>query len=167
VSEQVLNIEESEEMKDKEPEKKGDSRACGEGDERGIDGDNPGPSQETMVPNLDIRQIEMELLEEAFNKRRKLPIAQAPEIRQTPIDELRRKHRLFAMCFPTLFPYGTADWHQGRIRNVSLADWGEHFLKFHDGRFGAHPRFRFLVFNMLMRKQSSRGFGFWVKKRIS
>ena len=85
--------------------------------------------------------------------------------RQTPIDELGRKHRLFAMCFPTLFPYGTADWHQGRMRNVSLADWGEHFLKFHDGRFGAHPRFRFLVFNMLMRNKAREASGFWVKKR--
>ncbi|OAQ58434.1 ATP-dependent DNA helicase PIF1 [Pochonia chlamydosporia 170] len=103
--------------------------------------------------------------QEAFNRRGKLPIAQAPEIRQTPIDELGRKHRLFAMCFPTLFPYGTADWHQGRIRNVSLADWAEHFLKFHDGRFGARPRFRFLVFNMLMRKKAQEASGFWVKKR--
>ena len=165
VSDRVLNIEESEEMKDGEPGQKGDGRTCGEEDERGIDGDDPRPSQETMVPNLDIRQTETELLEEAFNKRRKLPTAQAPEIRQTPIDELGRKHRLFAMCFPTLFPYGTADWHQGRIRNVSLADWGEHFLKFHDGRFGSHPRFRFLVFNMLMRNKAREASGFWVKKR--
>jgi hypothetical protein len=91
VSDQVLNIEESEEMKDKEPRQKGDGRACGEEDELGIDGDHRGTSQETMVPNLDIRQTETELLEEAFNKRRKLPTAEAPEIRQTPIDELGRK----------------------------------------------------------------------------
>jgi hypothetical protein len=168
VSDQVLNIEESEDMKGGEPGQRGDSRAFREEDERGIDrmdGDNPRPSQETMVPNLDIRQTETELLEEALNKRRKLPTAQAPEIRQTPIDELGRRHRLFAMCFPTLFPYGNADWHQGRMRNVSLADWGEHFLKFHDGRFGAHPRFRFLVFNMLMRGKAREASGFWVKKR--
>ncbi|KID81516.1 ATP-dependent DNA helicase PIF1 [Metarhizium guizhouense ARSEF 977] len=158
VSDQVLNIKESEETEDKEPGRQGDSRACGEEDERG--GDIPGPSQETVVPNLDIRQTEAELLEEAFNKRRKLGIAQAPEIRQTPIDELGRRHRLFAMCFPTLFPYSIADWHQDRMRNVSLADSAEHFLKFQDGRFGAHPRFRFLVFNMLMRKKAQE-----VKKR--
>jgi hypothetical protein len=41
----VLNIEEAEGMKDKEPEKKGESRACGEEDERGIDEDHRGPSQ--------------------------------------------------------------------------------------------------------------------------
>jgi hypothetical protein len=44
VSDQVLNIEESEEMKDKEPGQKGDGRACGEEDERVIDGDIPRPS---------------------------------------------------------------------------------------------------------------------------
>lgn len=165
VSDQVLNIEESEERLDKDLGKGGDSRDCREEDGQDMDGDNPGRSQETMVPNLDIRQTETELLEEAFDRRRKLPTAQAPRIRQTPIDELGRKHRLFAMCFPTLFPYGTADWHQGRIRNISLADWGEHFLKFHDGRFGAHPRFRFLVFNILMRNKAREASGFWVRKR--
>jgi hypothetical protein len=96
VSDQVLNIEESEEMEDKEPGQKGDGRACGEEYERGIDGDIPRLSQETMVPNLDIRQTETELLEEAF-KRRKLPTAQAPEIRRTPIDEAGRKYRLFGI----------------------------------------------------------------------
>jgi hypothetical protein len=161
VSDQVLNIEESEEMKDKDA---GQKVGGGEEDERGIDRDIPRLSQETIVPNLDIRQNKTELLADAFNKR-KVPSVQAPEIRQTPIDELGRKHRLFAMCFPTLFPYGTADWHQGRMRNVFLADWGEHFLKFHDGRFGAHPRFRFLVFNMLMRNKAREASGFWLKKR--
>jgi hypothetical protein len=55
VSDQVLNIEESKEIKDKDLGQKGDGRACGEEDERGINGDIPRPSQETMVPNLDIR----------------------------------------------------------------------------------------------------------------
>jgi hypothetical protein len=45
-------------MKGGELGQRGDSRACGEEDEWGIngmDGDNPRPSQETIVPNLDIR----------------------------------------------------------------------------------------------------------------
>jgi hypothetical protein len=42
---QVLNIEESEEMKDKELRMNGDSRACREEDERGIDGDIPSWSE--------------------------------------------------------------------------------------------------------------------------
>jgi hypothetical protein len=109
VSDQVLNIKESEQMKDKELGQKGDSRACREEDKQGIDGDIPRPSQETIVPNLNIHQTKTELLEEAFNKRRKLPTTQAHEIRQTPIDELGRKHCLLAMCFPTLFLYSTAD----------------------------------------------------------
>jgi hypothetical protein len=40
----VLNIEESEEIRDKESGNKGDSRARGEEDERGIDEDDPRPS---------------------------------------------------------------------------------------------------------------------------
>lgn len=78
-----------------------------------------------MVPNLDIHQTETELLEGAFNKGGRLPTAQAPEIRQTPIDELGREHRVFAMCFPTSILYSSADWYRGRIRSLSLADGGD------------------------------------------
>jgi hypothetical protein len=67
VSDQVLNIEECEEIGDKEPGNKGDGRACEEEDDRGIDGDDPRPSQETTIPNLDIRQTETELFKSALH----------------------------------------------------------------------------------------------------
>ncbi|KAN0068982.1 hypothetical protein V8E54_013151 [Elaphomyces granulatus] len=77
-----------------------------------------------------------------------------PEIRSTPIDEISRQVRIYAMAFPSIFPRGIADWNEGRQRSVTLAEWGEHLLRYHDGRFGRHPRFRYLLFNQIMRSRA-------------
>lgn len=47
--------------------------------------------------------------------------------------------------FPSLFPSGDADFYAPRRRSVKLADWTEHMLRYHDGRFGRNPRFCFLL----------------------
>src|SRR5271170_5837397 len=57
------------------------------------------------------------------------------------------------MAFPTLYPTGLADFNAPRLRNVALNDYAQHLICFLDGRFGRHPRWRFLVFNMLMRRK--------------
>jgi hypothetical protein len=131
--------------------RRGDSRAVAEDIERGVDGEESRPSIVSMVPNLEVKDTEVELLQNTLGqgrtRRLNLPVAEAPEIRPTPIDEIGRKHQLFAMCFLTLFRYGTADWHEGRMRGMTLADWAEHMLRFYDGRFSTHSRFPFLVYH--------------------
>ena len=57
------------------------------------------------------------------------------------------------MAFPTLYPTGQADFNASRLRKVDLNDYARHLMCFSDGRFGRHPRWRFLVFNMLMRRK--------------
>lgn len=47
---------------------------------------------------------------------------------------------------------------------MTLPDWAEHMMKFHDGRFGTHPRFRFLVFNTIMRHCARELRGFFVSR---
>jgi hypothetical protein len=37
-------------------------------------------------------------------------------------------------------------------------------LRFHDGRFGRHPRFRFLLFNLLLREKAHGSARYFVKK---
>ena len=37
------------------------------------------------------------------------------------------------------------------MRKVSYAQYAQHMMKYHDGRFARHPRFRYVVFNTLMR----------------
>ncbi|KAJ5111720.1 hypothetical protein NUU61_001350 [Penicillium alfredii] len=41
----------------------------------------------------------------------------------------------------------------------------QHLLKYKDGRFGCHPRFRYVAFNTLMRPHASARSGFYVKQR--
>jgi hypothetical protein len=89
-----------------------------------------------MVPDLNVTEMEAELIRNAISRLMQAP---APSIRLTPIDQIGKSERLFAMASPTLFPTGVADWHQGRIRSLDLQDWGQHMLKFYDGRFATHP----------------------------
>ena len=36
-------------------------------------------------------------------------------------------------------------------------------MKYHDGRFASHPRWRYVVFNTLMQQQTSKRAGFYVR----
>jgi hypothetical protein len=68
------------------------------------------------------------------------------------------------MVFPTLYPTGRADFNSPRLRSVTLGDYARHLLCYHDGRFGRHPRWRFLVFNILMRRKAASAARFYVSK---
>ena len=56
--------------------------------------------------------------------------------------------------FPTLFPYGKADFDMPRSHMVTLAAYAKHMLKYQDGRFGRHPLFRYYMFNRIIREQA-------------
>ncbi|KAN0072017.1 hypothetical protein V8E54_009746 [Elaphomyces granulatus] len=79
---------------------------------------------------------------------------------QTPIDESSGQ-ALYTMALPILFPLGKADFSIPRLRTVSLSDWAQHLMRYKDGRFESHPRFRYMMFNQIMRQRvgsSSRWF---------
>jgi ATP-dependent DNA helicase PIF1 len=59
------------------------------------------------------------------------------------------------MAFPTLFSWGTADFKSRRTHTARLKQWDQYLLKWHDGRFARHPRFRYMLFDMLNRQRSS------------
>jgi hypothetical protein len=106
----------------------------------------------SVVPDLLVDRSERELL-----KRQHLEM---PSFRQTPIDE-NSGQALYTMALPTLFPLGRADFSIPRLRTVSLSDWAQHLMRYKDGRFESHPRFRYMVFNQIMRQRvgsSSRWF---------
>ena len=68
------------------------------------------------------------------------------------------------MAFPTLYPRGRADFNAPRLRNVDLEDYARHLMCFTDQRFARHPRWRFFVFNLLMRQKARKSAGFYVSK---
>jgi ATP-dependent DNA helicase PIF1 len=45
-----------------------------------------------------------------------------------------------------------------------LNDYAQHLMCFHDGRFGRHPRWRFFVFNILIRRKANNSARFYVSK---
>ena len=79
---------------------------------------------------------------------------QLPSIQLTPLNEFNRSQPLFSWAFPTLFPYGQGDFVHERLRSVSIHDYIEHAMRWHDGRFAKHPLFRFVAFNFMMRGQA-------------
>ena len=125
----------------------------------------PPPNSQSMVPNLNITITEVDLILNEISGRNPIPPGlPAPSIRSTPIDEAAGKDRIFAMAFPTLYPTGLADFNAPRLRNVALNDYAQHLMCFHDGRFGRHPRWRFFVFNLLMRRRANGSARFYVSK---
>jgi hypothetical protein len=125
----------------------------------------PPPNSQSMVPNLNITTTEVDLILNEISGRNPLPPGlPAPSIHQTPIDEASGKDRIFAMAFPTLYPTGRADFNASRLRKVDLNDYARHLMCFQDGRFGRHPRWRFFVFNLLMRQRANSSARFYVSK---
>ncbi|XP_057860503.1 uncharacterized protein LOC131069166 [Cryptomeria japonica] len=63
-----------------------------------------------------------------------------PEIGLTPINEYNTEG-LLDMAFPTLFPNGIGLQMQPRTREIKMHEYVLHLMRFHDQRFGQHPRF--------------------------
>ena len=84
-----------------------------------------------------------------------------PSIRRTPLNEFNRSQALFSLAFPTLYPYGQADFVEPRLRSITYQDYLEHAMHTQDGRFARHPTWRFVAFNTLMRRQARSHSGFF------
>lgn len=116
-------------------------------------------------PNLNITRTEIDMIvQEITGRKPSPPSLPALSIRMTPIDEASGKDHIFAMAFPTLYPTGEGDFNTPRLRKVDLKDYARHLMCYHDPRFGQHPRWRFFVFNILMRRKADSSARFYVSK---
>jgi hypothetical protein len=118
-----------------------------------------------MVPNLQNNSTEVDIIINEITGR--VPVSSGlyfPSIRKTPIDEAAGGERIFAMAFSTLYPTGKADFNACRLRKVDLTDYARHLLCFWDGRFGRYPRWKFLVFNILIQNYAKGSACFYVSK---
>ena len=114
------------------------------------------------IPNLLVAESELERMQRDAGIHKVSHITQ--DHRSTPLREFNRSQPLLSLAFPTLFPYGVAEFVTPRIRQVKYADYVEHLIKYHDGRFAHHPRFRYVVFNTLMRLQVNKKSTYFVNK---
>ena len=90
-------------------------------DEEVIDDDEviQAPPDYSVIPHLAEDTPEMAAIRAAIEKTRTIT---APSIKTQPLDEIGRTQRLFAMAFPTLFPYGLADFNNPCRRSISLQE---------------------------------------------
>jgi ATP-dependent DNA helicase PIF1 len=95
---------------------------------------------------------------------RRLPSMSMPTARLTPISEFNKAHPLLSWAFPSLFPRGHAEYVTSRLRDVDYKTYVKHLLLHKSGRFAQHPRFRYVVFNTLMRTQVNTRSSFFVRK---
>ena len=57
-----------------------------------------------MILNLNITATKIDLILQEFSRLKSIPLGLlVPNIRSTPIDEVARNKRIFAIAFPTLY----------------------------------------------------------------
>jgi hypothetical protein len=128
------------------------------------EGENPEPQDphftRGFVPNVTAAQTEMEQLRAAAFHGDQPIILSMPHVHGTPINE--HGGRSIAIdAFPSLFPTGKADFAATRGIPVTMTEWAAHLMRYKDGIFARHPRFRYWALNTIMRhdaKKASRWF---------
>jgi hypothetical protein len=68
------------------------------------------------------------------------------------------------MAFPSLFPTGHAVHGQPQQKNIRIDQYALHLMRYHDNRFGSHPRFRYFLYNLIMRHHSQSSASMFVKQ---
>uniref|UniRef100_A0A1X7VMZ5 Uncharacterized protein n=1 Tax=Amphimedon queenslandica TaxID=400682 RepID=A0A1X7VMZ5_AMPQE len=106
----------------------------------------------SFVPNAAPPATERETIEQAVQSLGQPQSSHLmwPSIGGTPINEFQTEG-YFSMAFPTLFPTGAADFNGIRMNSVTVGNYFTHLMKYDDGRFAKHPRFRFFALNTEMR----------------
>ncbi|KAJ7040144.1 hypothetical protein C8F04DRAFT_948875, partial [Mycena alexandri] len=105
-----------------------------------------------FVPNVTTAQTELEQLHAAAFHNDSPPILTMPAVHGTPINEYSGQ-AIAINAFPSLFPTGMADFGAHREIKVTMKEWAAHLMRFKDGRFARHPRFRYWALNTVLRHQ--------------
>ncbi len=113
------------------------------------DNNNPPMYSCGFVPNVNLGITELQQLQVAAGTGDQPIILTMPHVRGTPINEY--SGRAIAIdAFPSLFPTGQADFTATRDKEVTMTEWAAHLLRFKDGRFARHPRFRYWALNTIL-----------------
>ena len=73
-----------------------------------------------------------------------------PSVGEVPVNEFTTEGYI-SCAFPTLFPTGAGDFLAPRQRVVTVGHYFTHLMKYGEGRFAKHPRFRYFALNTEMR----------------
>ena len=73
-----------------------------------------------------------------------------PNIDGVPVNEFQMLEYI-TCAFLTLYPTGAADLCSDYVRNVKLAEYFLHLLKYKNGQFAYHTHLRYFALNSQMR----------------
>ena len=89
-----------------------------------------------------------------------------PNIDNNPVNEFQTPGYI-ACAFPTLYPTGDGDLRSMHVRDIKPAEYFSHLLKYKDGRFARHPRWRYFTLNSQMRWRALQEGKVYVKQNLN
>ena len=112
-----------------------------------------------FVPSLHSNETELSEIQNGLQLTE--AVLTMPTIDSIPINEHDQNHCYMIDAFPCLYPTGEADFHADRSHTISAQEYFKHLIRYRDGRFARHPRFRYFAWNSILRwdgKKRSRIF---------
>lgn len=70
-------------------------------------------------------------------------------------------------AFPTLFPTDKAEYHAARPHKVTASFYFQHLMRYKDGRFAKHSRFRYFAWNSLLRWNAKKRTRVFAKQNLN
>jgi hypothetical protein len=102
-------------------------------------------------------------LNQAVKESRKVGATMSfPFVSQKPVDEFDACERVFCKAFPWLFPGGRGDFNSYREEKITVDDWVQNLVYYHDGRFAKDKQWAFFALNYASRKKNQNSGGYFV-----
>ena len=121
---------------------------------------------ESFVPIAAQKLTEIEVVKKSIQERQKsADQTTVPWLHRadTPVNEFNTEGYM-SCAFPTLFPTGAGDFLAPRERVVTVGNYFKHLVRYDDGRFARHPRFRYFALNTEMRWRALQAGRVYIKQ---
>ncbi|XP_059064107.1 uncharacterized protein LOC131856362 [Cryptomeria japonica] len=120
----------------------------------------------SFIPKLPCSTRELDTIKKIFHlDKDDQNVTAWPVISCSPINEYNTEG-LFTMSFPTLFPNGSALPLQPRTKYVHLHEYALHLIRYHDQIFGEYVRFRYYLYNLIMRQSSKQSASVFIRTNL-
>ena len=134
-----------------------------------LENDENSHDAESFVPIAVQKLTELEAVKKSVADGQKSSprnIVPWPPRADTPINEFVTEGYI-SCAFPTLFPTGAGDFLAPRERVVTVGNYFKHLMRYDDGRFARHPRFRYFALNSEMRWRALQTGRVYIKQHPS
>jgi hypothetical protein len=118
-----------------------------------------------FVPSLQSNEREIAELQNALQVME--AILTMPAVHGAAINEHEPNMQYMIDGFATLFSSGKADCHAVSPYKITASFYFEHLMRYKDGRFAKHPRFRYFAWNSLLRWNAKKRTWVFVRRNLS